>query len=241
LIPQVFISHTGQDERARVFACSILEPALKAANVPVYIDYNNLEAGDIWPAELMNAAANSQVVVVVLSRSYVQRYWCMLELDLALHWRQRHGCTAPRLIPVFVDSPDAAMDGSTVLQFWEQVVLPADPQQQEQQQQQQLAKLRQRPAKELSRIRPAAWGSNVTAVRRGEFQNLRLENCKGKDAEAILCRQVVQCAVRHMPQLLAIPSGLYGVEEQQARLLSELYNRQGLWLHGLGERCYPAA
>jgi hypothetical protein len=57
---QVFISYTGQDEHARVFACSVLEPALRAAGMPVYIHHRSLEPGVKWPKELMNAAANSR-------------------------------------------------------------------------------------------------------------------------------------------------------------------------------------
>jgi hypothetical protein len=39
--------------------------------MPVYVDYDSLEPGDRWPEELMNAAANSKVVVAVLSPAYV--------------------------------------------------------------------------------------------------------------------------------------------------------------------------
>eukprot|EP00878_Enallax_costatus_P030997 GHUV01033823.1.p3 GENE.GHUV01033823.1~~GHUV01033823.1.p3 ORF type:complete len:124 (-),score=27.85 GHUV01033823.1:870-1241(-) len=74
---QVFISHTGQDQGACNFAASILKPALKAAGLNVFMDFSNLEPGSEWPRELAVAAANSVVVVVVLSRQYTKRKWPM--------------------------------------------------------------------------------------------------------------------------------------------------------------------
>jgi hypothetical protein len=120
---QVFISHTGQDEDAKTFAASILKPALEAAGLAVYMDFSSLQLGSTWRQELVDAAANSMVVVVVLSRSFTSRFWCMLELDLALNAHQRkpgggEGNRQPLLLPVFYDSVDVVVDANTIRQCW---------------------------------------------------------------------------------------------------------------------------
>jgi len=108
LLPQVFISHTGQDQGAKTFAAAILKPALEAAGLKVFMDYAGLDPGDEWRDRLVEGAANSAVVVAVLSRSYPHRFWCCLELDLAL--RSHSGDAAqqrPLVIPVYYDAADA--------------------------------------------------------------------------------------------------------------------------------------
>ena len=104
LQPQVFISHTGSDELGRVYAASILQPALEAAGLTTFIDYADLELGCAWPAELVKAAATSAVFVVVLTQSYATRFWCLRELDIAMHGHPDHptGGAKPYIIPVFM-------------------------------------------------------------------------------------------------------------------------------------------
>jgi hypothetical protein len=67
-----------------MFAASVLKPALESAGMRVFMDFSDLEAGDAWPQRLVEAASYNMVVVVVLSRSYSQRFWCMYELELAM-------------------------------------------------------------------------------------------------------------------------------------------------------------
>jgi hypothetical protein len=104
LQPQVFISHTGSDDIGRVFAASILQPALEAAGLMTYIDHANLQLGCAWPSELVKAAATSAVFVVVLTQSYPTRFWCLRELDIALHGHPDHptGGAKPYIIPVYL-------------------------------------------------------------------------------------------------------------------------------------------
>jgi hypothetical protein len=241
LLRQAFISHSGQDKDARVFACSVLAPALQTANMPVYIDFQDLEPGGKWPVALMNAAANSQVVVAVLSRSCVRRFWCMLELDLALHWRK--DCSMqPLVIPVFVEPPGQEMEAAAVQWFWEQALLSPEQANQQQQQQQisaelqeQLGKLQQLPPERKLLIQPERWASNIENMRK-LVQNLRLQNFSGKDAEARLAAAVVQRVVSEMLVQAVLPEGLFGMEEQQEELLQELQidGKLGLWLYAVG-------
>ena len=74
------------------------------AGLPVYVGYKNLNLGDPWPAELVRNAANSTVLVAVITKSYNQRFWCMCELDLALRRQSEQGGRF-LVIPVFVDDP----------------------------------------------------------------------------------------------------------------------------------------
>lgn len=106
LLPQVFISHTGQDENGRVFAANILQPALEQAGLTTFIDHANLELGCDWPAELVKAASTSAVFVVVLTQSYLTRFWCLRELDLALNGHPNHPRGAkPYIIPAYLQHP----------------------------------------------------------------------------------------------------------------------------------------
>lgn len=112
---QVFISHTGQDELGRIFAANVLKPALDAAGLTTYIDHKNLELGCDWPAELVKAAPTSAVFVVVLTQSYATRFWCLRELDLALHGHPDYptGGAKPYIIPVYLQHPSSLQRLST--------------------------------------------------------------------------------------------------------------------------------
>src|SRR6478609_7959941 len=102
---QVFISHTGQDEQGRIFAASVLKPALDTAGITTFIDFNSLSPGCLWQPELVEAAATSAVFVVVLTRTFGKRFWCLRELDIALHGHPCYprGGEAPIIIPVYID------------------------------------------------------------------------------------------------------------------------------------------
>jgi hypothetical protein len=116
---QVFISHTGQDCLGRIFATSILQPALQAAGISTYTDCMDLHPGSAWPTELVQAAATSAVFVAVITKTYPKRFWCLRELDLALHGHPDYPRTAkPCVIPVFIDSHKSisAVSAEQVLQ-----------------------------------------------------------------------------------------------------------------------------
>jgi len=64
LLPQVFISYAGVDVDARVFAISVLKPALEAAGLKVFLDVMSLRPGSKG-APLPQRAATT-----------VQWWWC---------------------------------------------------------------------------------------------------------------------------------------------------------------------
>jgi hypothetical protein len=68
LARRVFISHTGSDEGAKVFAQSVLKQALDNAGLDTFIDIHNLPPGCDFPERLADAAAHSSVFVAVLVR-----------------------------------------------------------------------------------------------------------------------------------------------------------------------------
>jgi hypothetical protein len=230
---QVFISHTGQDNDAKAFAASILKPALAAAGLSVFMDFSNLPPGCQWSTELVEAAAHSAVVVAVLSACYVHRFWCMYELDLALHGKpgQPRACE-PLIIPVFYHSPSdilqpkeqtAAVD---LQQLWQGKIAPDST---------------AVSANHRQHVHPERWAANFAAMRR-EWQNLRLSNLpQAKDRDYQLARHVVIAALPAIPPELALPEDLVGYQQQEADLLAALAvpNPQqpimGLWLHGIGE------
>ena len=227
---QVFISHTGKDEAATMFAASILKPALQAAGLVVYMDYSNMKLGSSWKEELIDAAANSMVVVAVLSKSYAERFWCMLELDLALHAHSqrfedeehRNTRSRPLVIPVFHDSVDAILDVAAVENRWS-----GD-----------LEKVWQEEELEPAEWAPAVdaqrWAANMAAMK-GSLQHMRKPmKDSSKDAAWQLARKVVARAVKHIPSRVDVGATVVGFEEQEAALAAELGGRLGLWLYGPG-------
>jgi hypothetical protein len=235
----VFISHTGQDPAAKTFAASILKPALEAAGLSVFMDFSNLPPGCEWPAALVDAAAHSAVVVAVLSRSYVRRFWCMYELDMALHGIQGQSRAGkPLIIPVFYDSPSA------ILQPQEQaepVETDANSISLQQLWQDYLIRSTAVAADRQQYVLPERWAENFAAMRQ-QLQNLRLSNFpQAKDRDYQLARQVVTAALPAVDPPQAVPDGLVGYQQQEARLLAGLavpdpqQSKMGLWLHGIGE------
>lgn len=205
---QVFISHTGQDDRARVFAVNILKPALEAAGLSVFIDFTDLAPGSNWPSALVDAAAHSAVVVAVLSVSYVRHFWSMLELDLALHGttkQQREN--SPVVIPVLFNSladilqPQGSSAPVSLKQLWQDKIAPGST---------------AVPADRQQYVDPGRWASNFDHVIR-QLQNFSLRtDLQTKDAEGQLAQQVVRAAVVAMPALPAVPEGLVGDQQQVA-------------------------
>ena len=230
---QVFISHTGQDEHAKDFAASVVKPALEAAGLAVYMDYANLELGDNWSKELVDAAANSMVVVAVLSKSYAERFWCMLELDLALHAHpqqlegeeQINSRSRPLVIPVFFDAVIAIVDVAAIETRWSS----------------DLKKVWQEeeldPAEWASRVDAGRWAANIAAMKGGLQHMRKPEMDSSKDTAWQLARKVVARAVKHIPSLVDVGATVVGFEEQEAALAAELGGRLGLWLYGPGASC----
>jgi hypothetical protein len=231
----VFISHTGQDEDARTFSASILKPALEAAGLAVYMDFSSLQLGSSWREELVDAAANSMVVVVVLSRSFTSRFWCMLELDLALNAHQqkqgeREESRRPLVLPVFYDHVDTIVNADKIRQRWS-------------------GSLQQRllEDEELGRewnaiVDVGRWVSNICAQTE-KVQHMRMSQpgqAATKDEGWQLARGVAMAAARHMPSLVAV-GNVVGFEKQEAALAAELVGRLGLWLYGGGTWWWPRA
>jgi len=225
LTHQVFISHTGQDKDARDFAASILKPALEAAGLDVYMDFSNLQPGCNWPAELMNAAANSAVVVVVLSQQYTQRFWCMLELDLALNShssKQQQQQQGPLVVPVFYHAADSIVQLTAIQEYWT------------------AAKPLLEPAERQAWVDVHRWPANIKSLKE-QLQHQRLPAEGGsKDGPLHLARRVVAAAVAAIPVQASMNAIVVGTEQQEAELVAQLTvpARLGLWLYGCG-RCCP--
>jgi hypothetical protein len=227
---QVFISHTGQDEDAKTFAASILKPNLEAAGLAVYMDFSSLEMGCSWRQELVDAAANSMVVVVVLSRSFTQQFWCMLELDLALNAHQQNleaqeTSRQPLVLPVFYDDVDVVVDAGKIRQRWSGNV------------QQRLWRDEELGREWVVTVDVGRWVNNICTLKQ-KVQHVRRSlpgQASAKDHDLQRVRGVVRAAARHVPSLVAV-GGVVGFEEQEATLAAELGGRLGLWLYGQGRQ-----
>jgi hypothetical protein len=226
---QVFISHTAQDEDARTFAVDILRPKLEAAGLKAYMDFRDLNSGCKWPQELVEAAASSMVVVAVLSRTYTNQFWCMLELDQALHSRQnlgKQGQKVPLVIPVFYDSPDNIVNPEAIHERWSGDL------------EQQLRSDEELGPEWARQVDASRWAGNVTAMK-GVFQHLRrrLESAD-KDEQTQLAARVVSEVVKHIPPVLDVGAAVVvGFKEQEDLLVAKLEGSLGLWLSGHGACC----
>jgi hypothetical protein len=127
LLRQVFFSHTGQDEDAKKFAQSLV-PAVtdggygEGGVATVFENFTDLDPIERlqwqWPKELLDNAGNSMVMVVMLSMSFTQRFWCMLEVDLALNLHPEGSTSRPIVIPVFYDSATNVLPPGGIKAFW---------------------------------------------------------------------------------------------------------------------------
>eukprot|EP00878_Enallax_costatus_P002652 GHUV01002838.1.p1 GENE.GHUV01002838.1~~GHUV01002838.1.p1 ORF type:complete len:350 (+),score=96.84 GHUV01002838.1:867-1916(+) len=209
---QVFVSHTGQDKCACNFAASVLKPALEAAGLTVFMDFSNLEPGSEWPRELAVAAANSVVVVVVLSRQFTKRKWCMQELDLALHSRRLAGKKEqPLVIPVFYDSESDILKPDEIAFYWQWRLLACNE----------------------DGVEPQCWTENICAMKH-ERQFVACRIMKAKDKEAAMAERVVAAAMKAMPVQQPLSGRVFGREHQVEQLLTLAPGRLGVWLHGMG-------
>jgi hypothetical protein len=230
---QVFISHTGQDEGAKTFAASILKPALERAGLKVYMDFSNLKPGQHWKAELVDAATNSQVVVVVLSKSYTSRFWCMLELDLARNGRPSDEPKPKLIIPVCYDEWSVVISGpgevkrnGTTAQWqglsveWSGSML-----------QQWLEDEDLEPSWGRC-VYVERWAANVKAMQ--NIQHLRRSAFHSKAAELEMVSEVVGEARKAIAPEVDV-SEIIGLDEHSNELLTSLATAPlGLWLYGLG-------
>lgn len=99
-VVDVFISHTGQDNAALVFA-GHLKHMLDDQGIVAFFDADTLQAGDLWKEKIRDYVGNSLVFVAILSPTYFKRYWCMHELDIAM-------ATNKTILPVYycIDGPE---------------------------------------------------------------------------------------------------------------------------------------
>eukprot|EP00878_Enallax_costatus_P020728 GHUV01021920.1.p1 GENE.GHUV01021920.1~~GHUV01021920.1.p1 ORF type:complete len:632 (+),score=132.80 GHUV01021920.1:114-2009(+) len=213
---QVFISHTGQDKDACTFAASILKPMLEGAGLPVYMDFSNLQKGDEYPPQLLEAATCSEVVLVVLSRSFSRRFWCMVELEQALHGTSGR---RPVILPVIYHPTEDVDSKAAVMQYWQEW---------------KATELNQSRPDRWHKVVPEHWASNYTYVC-DTIQGIRRQQQGPKDTDFQLAREAAKLALQHLSP--APPTEqLFGVAELQADLLKRLTSGkcQGLWLYGEG-------
>jgi TIR domain len=104
LLSQAFLSHAGQDNVSGHNSANFtkhLAASLRRDGIQRFLDCDShsLKLGADWSDDITDHAQRSRVMVAVLSPSYLERYWCMRELDLAITAsKSNDGIT---IIPVF--------------------------------------------------------------------------------------------------------------------------------------------
>ena len=73
--PQVFISHSEEDERL----VRRLEKALKAESVPVWVYYMDITPGEPIPKKINDALESCDTVLLVWSRAASRSHWVEIE------------------------------------------------------------------------------------------------------------------------------------------------------------------
>ncbi|CAH8278282.1 unnamed protein product [Arabidopsis lyrata] len=74
--PQVFICFRGADVRSHFI--SYLDPALREANINVFIDDDELLGSDL--VHLLKRIEESEIALVIFSEDFTSSYWCLEEL-----------------------------------------------------------------------------------------------------------------------------------------------------------------
>ncbi|KAG2276714.1 hypothetical protein Bca4012_043049 [Brassica carinata] len=92
--PQVFISFRGDDVRKHFI--SFLDPALRRANINVFIDENEFLGADL--ANLFTRIEESEIALVIFSKNYADSDWCLDELA---KMKERKDQGRLRVIPIF--------------------------------------------------------------------------------------------------------------------------------------------
>ena len=94
----VFLSFRGDDSRAKFI--SHLYSSLQNAAIHVFQDDDEIQRGDQISISLFRAIEQSRISIVVLSASYANSRWCMLELEKIMEICRNKGLV---VVPVFYE------------------------------------------------------------------------------------------------------------------------------------------
>ncbi len=119
LLHQAFISYTGLDDKIGSLARKV-QQSLGKHNRAAFFDVRSLEAGADYAEVIKECVQSSKVFVALLSPSFCKRYWCMYELDIALHPN-----SSRTIIPVLLGTEFAGLKGELNLNAskteWEKI------------------------------------------------------------------------------------------------------------------------
>ncbi|KAF3784117.1 TMV resistance protein [Nymphaea thermarum] len=91
---QVFLSFRGSETRNGF--TSHLSHALKRSGIRTFLDEEDLQKGDIITETIRGAVEGSAVCIPVLSESYADSRWCLMELAMMVKCNKK-------IIPIFYD------------------------------------------------------------------------------------------------------------------------------------------
>lgn len=82
---KIFVSHSQKD---KPFVCKLAN-ALKSAGVEVWVDFNDIQAGDNLPKSINNALEWCNVIILVWSFAASKSYWVELEWSNAIAHKKK--------------------------------------------------------------------------------------------------------------------------------------------------------
>ncbi|GLJ33270.1 hypothetical protein SUGI_0669410 [Cryptomeria japonica] len=88
----IFINHRGPDVKEGL--ATDLYKTLTGMGLRVFLDKEELELGDLLPAEIEGAMHSALLHIAIFSKSYAQSPWCLAELSFMLK-------TGTQIIPIF--------------------------------------------------------------------------------------------------------------------------------------------
>jgi len=94
----VFLSFRGEDCRAKFM--SHLYSSLQNAGIYAFRDDDEIQRGDQISFSLLQAIGQSRISIVVLSTTYANSRWCMLELEKIMDISRTRGLV---VVPVFYE------------------------------------------------------------------------------------------------------------------------------------------
>ncbi|GAU29185.1 hypothetical protein TSUD_276040 [Trifolium subterraneum] len=95
-IHEVFLSFRGED--TRLSFTSHLYASLQNAGIKIFRDDNSLRRGDHISKSLLRAIEESQIALIVFSKSYANSQWCLQELEKIMECNKTIGQV---VLPVF--------------------------------------------------------------------------------------------------------------------------------------------
>jgi hypothetical protein len=96
--PLVFLSYSSTDKDV----VNKIAEYLKSKNINVWLDSENIHAGDSIPSKISEGLNECDAIVLIISKEYLKSPWCKAEYESILVDEIEKGL--PRVIPVLIEN-----------------------------------------------------------------------------------------------------------------------------------------